>query len=97
MANTPDILRCVLRLWLIADQQEFQATVNNYEFVWLNDAQVGKIFILCINSDCGNWYKVDIDLNYTNYNNDLLRQRENKKKLPFISHQSFASSVSSYF
>ena len=55
MVNTPDILRCVLRLWLIADQQEFQATVNNYEFVWLNDAQVGKIFVLSTKSDCANW------------------------------------------
>ena len=81
MVNTPDILRCVLRLWLIADQQEFQATVNNYEFVWLNDAQVGKILILGIKLDCGNWYKVDLDLNYTNYNNDFLRERENKKNV----------------
>ena len=81
MVNTPDILRCVLRLWLIADQQEFQATVDNYEFVWLNDAQVGKIFVLGIKSDCGKWYKLDLDLNYTNYSNDLLRERENKKNV----------------
>ena len=46
MVNTPDILRCVLRLYFMADQDEFQAALNTFEYVWLNENQVNKISTL---------------------------------------------------